>query len=52
MDFTASVQRGLSPLTVTPRWTSVPAARASMAHAGMTSMGKTCLQPPLGGYAD
>lgn len=42
MDFTASVQRGLSPPTVTLRWMSVPAARVPMAHAGMTSMGKTC----------
>lgn len=39
MDFTASVLRALSPLTVTPRWTSVAAAHVSMAHAGMTSTG-------------
>lgn len=38
MDFTASVLRASSPLTVTPRWTSVAAAHVSMAHAGMTSM--------------
>lgn len=36
-DFTASVLRALSPLIVTPRWTSVAAAHVSMAHAGMTS---------------
>lgn len=39
MDFTASVLRVLSPLTVTPRWTSVAAAHVSMAYAGMTSTG-------------
>lgn len=37
MDFTASVQRVLSPLTVTPRWMSVAAALVFMVHAGMTS---------------
>lgn len=42
MDFTASVLRALSPLTVTPRWTSVAAAHASMAHAGMTLTGMNC----------
>lgn len=39
MAFIASVLRGLSRLTATPRWTSVAAALVSMAHAGMTSMG-------------
>lgn len=38
MDFTASVPRALSLLTVTPKWMSVAAAHVSMAHAGMTSM--------------
>lgn len=42
MDFTASALRALSPLTVTPRWTSVAAAHVSMAHAGMTSTGMNC----------
>lgn len=40
MDFTASVLRALSPHTVTLRWMNVAAAHVSMAHAGMTSMGK------------
>lgn len=42
MDFTVSVLRDLSPLTVTPRWMSVAAAHVSMAHAGMTLMGMNC----------
>lgn len=42
MDFIACVLRALSPLTVTPRSTSVAAAHVSMAHAGMTSMGMSC----------
>lgn len=37
MDFTASVLRVSSPLTVTPRWMSVAAAHVSMGHAEMTS---------------
>lgn len=41
-DFTASVLRASSLLTVTPRWTSVEAAHVSMARAGMTSMGMNC----------
>jgi len=36
MDFTASVLRALSPLTVTLRWMNVAAAHVSMAHAEMT----------------
>lgn len=42
MDFTASVQRGLSSPTVILRWMSVPAALVFMVHAGTTSMGKAC----------
>lgn len=38
MDFTASVPRALSLLTVTLRWTSAAAAPVSMAHAEMTLM--------------
>lgn len=42
MDFIACVLRASSPLTVTPKWTSVAVARVSMAHAGMTSTGMSC----------